>query len=176
MICVHCNETIKTISVWRLFSIRLDGGFKCSVCGKVSFTQSIRPDLNAAIMFLGYTAALALALVLVLFLTRETWTERLMLIGALVPLAVILMGIVLAGRASQRIVTVASRPPRPIRQQRWFRAAWLVFFISILLGDLVMGWSYVSLAAMMIAALFYIVGCLSGGPSRTRPTDPFKQD
>ncbi len=175
MICAHCNETI---SVWRSFSIpRRDGGFKCSVCGKVSFAESIhRRDPIATIMVLGYVAVF----VLFLFLTPETGTQRyLRFLGAIAALGFIAMSIALAVRASKRIVTVASRPPRDIRQQRWFFAAWLVCMISIL-GYFVMRWLHVgegiAWAAMMICALIFFVVCFSGRPSRTRPTDPFKQD
>ncbi len=168
MICVHCNETI---SVWHSV-FRGDGGFKCSVCGKVSFAQLIhRRDPIAAFVFLGYIAVI----MLLLFLFHTPKTRDLWFLWAMAGSIALSIAIDVF-RASQRIVTVASRPPRPIRQQRWFSAAWLVLFISILLGDLVMGWSYVSRAGMMIAALFYIVGCFYGRPSRTRPTDPFKQD
>ncbi len=129
MICAHCNETI---SVWRLFSIRRDGGFKCSVCGKVSFVESIhRRHPIPAIMVLVTVAAI----VLLLFLTPETRPQRyLMFIWVIAALGFIARDIALAVRASQQIVTVtvASRPPSRLLWPLRF-AAWLVWMILMIL-------------------------------------------
>jgi len=125
MICAHCNESFNWQGISSIFRM----GYKCPVCGKLSYIMPIeRRDPVSTYVVLGFVAAF----VVLLFVAAESGNDVFIrYVPAIAMIGLIIMVFGMSMRWRHRYYTVASLPPQELRKRRWFVGSAIVYLLSV---------------------------------------------